>query len=374
MKKPYLLVTVALVLAAGLGASGVRADDQEGAGIFRLSLITETMALPFAMPNLPNMANIPGLAAMFKPRRSVSSDAVYPNKAVAPIWVSVPADLHLPDNKLVLNVPPPSTTGGPGGGGGGGGGQAPPVKMEFVTKLYWHPDTAAGPIGSDITIDTSQLPRVPRGAPQMPPSADWQKLLEERARTASGSAQIMLDAATGQGDYTLNTGKLTMPLAGFLPGLHVTAPAALASVNLPDGIPVTWDPVPGARGYILRAMSMTKEGDKTTLIRWVSTLQQPPGRVQNGEDYQQDTTISDDLAASILLPAGTVSCMVPPGIFPEKPDFFTLSVIAVGADYYDKINNGADANSITIYGKIRSKWTGMKMGHMPGMPPQGAGG
>ena len=373
MRKPYLLVIAALVLAAGLPASGVRADAQETAGIFRLSLITETMALPFALPNIPNMPNIPGMAGLFKPRRSVSSDAVYPNQAVPPIWVSVPADLHLPDNKLVLNVPPPITTGGPTGGGGGQtGGNQQPVKMEFVTKLYWHPDTAQGPLGSDVTIDTSKLPRAPRGAPQMPPAAGWEKMMEERARTASGSAPITLDAATGQGSYTLNTGNLTMPLAGFLPALHVTAPAALNSVNLPDGILVTWDPVPGARGFILHAMSMTKEGDKTTLIRWVSTLQQPPERVQNSDDYQQDTTISDDLAANILLPAGTASCLVPPGIFPATPDFFTLDVVAVGADYYDKINQGATANSITIYGKIRSKWKGMKMGKMMGMPQGGA--
>jgi hypothetical protein len=365
MKTPGFLLTVALFLGLALGARGVRAADQEVPVKYVVTLSTETTALPFAMPNIPNMANMPGMAAMFKPRRLISGEAEYPHQAVAPIFVTVPVDLMLPANQLVLKVPQPATGGATTAGGQGGGGQS--VKMEIINKLYWHPEVAQGPESSDVTIDTSQF-QGPRG--MVPPTGNWAKIQEQMARSASGSNGKLPETVVGQGNYILNTGGLTIPLGGFLPAIKVETPASLNAVNLPDGIQVTWDPVPGARGFILHAMSMTRspDGSQMTLIRWVSTMVKPPERVQN--DYEQATSIADDLANGILLPATATSCMVPPGIFPPTPDMFTLNVIAVGNDFFD--NHGG----ITMVGKIRAKWNGMKMKMQgnPGMPPQGAGG
>ena len=344
------LLLLTLSLAAG-------AADQETPTKYVLELSTDTMALPFAMPAMPNLPNIPGLGDMFKPKRLVHGEALYPTAAVDPIFVTVPGDLKLKNDKLPLTVEKPMTGQTPGDEAPGT--QPQTGQMQIITKLYWHPDTAEGPLATDVTIDMSQLPQGGPG-PMQVPSAEWQQMLAERARTAAGTTDTLPEKVVGQGNYTLNTGNLTMPLAGFLPPLKVTSPAALNDVNLPDGIEIKWDPVPGALGFILHAFSMTREGDKSTLIRWVSTLHEPPQRVR--DDYQQETTIADDLANGVLLPPETVLCKVPAGIFPEKPDMFMLDVIAVGQDYYDH------ANGVTLVGKIRARWTGMKMGNLPGLP------
>ncbi len=333
--------------------------DQERPTKYVLELSTDTTALPFALPAIPGMPNIPGLGDMMKPRRLLHGEAVYPTGAVAPIFVTVPGDLKLQNNKLILQVEQPMAGGGQTPGSQGPGTQPQPGQVQLVTKLYWHPDTAEGPIATDETIDTAQLPQSGPGQMQIP-STQWQQIQAERDRTATGTTDTLPDNVVGQGNYTLNTGDLTMPLAGFLPPLKVTSPVALNEVNLPDGIEVKWNPVPGTRGFILHGLSMTREGNKSTIIRWVSTLQEPPPRVQ--DDYQQETTIADDLANGLLLPPETVSCQVPAGIFPEKPDMFMLDVIAVGQDYYDHLNG------VTLVGKIRARWTGMKMGMLQGMP------
>jgi hypothetical protein len=118
--------------------------------------------------------------------------------------------------------------------------------------------------------------------------------------------------------------------------------------------------VPGAKGFIIQA-SGTTDMSKTamTMILWVSTLTEPPQRVRN--DFEQATTIADDLQNGILLPPETTSCKIPPGVFPDELRMLTVNVIAVGADYYDK------TEGTTAVGKIRSKWTGMKMAGMAGM-------
>ena len=361
-----LLLTAGLCASLALaGALAGWAADQEAPVKYVLELSTETMAMPFAMP--ANMPSIPGMADMFKPKRIIRGEATYPNAAMAPIWVTVPADLKLKSNKLVLEVPQPAGTTEPGGGEGGQAGQG--GKMEISTKLYWHPTTAEGPIANDISFDSSKLPQ-PKGqrGAVMPPAGDLQKYLDDLAKTASGSNDKLPEKVVGAGDYTLNTGSQTIPLAGFLPPIKVTAPASLMTSKPEEGIELKWDPVPGALGFIIHATSMTKEGDKLTIVRWVSTLQEPPVRVQN--DYQQETTIADDLANGVLLPPETVTCMIPPGIFPETSSMFTVDVIAVGQDFYDA------AGGVTKVGKIRSKWTGMKMGGagaMPGMPPAEGG-
>ncbi len=360
MGHPGLPLYVVICLGAVLLGVQTWAADPETPTKYILELSTETTALPFTLeiPDIPGMPKIPKLEEMFKPQRLVTGRAVYPHEPVPPIFVTVPKDLGLPGNKLELQVPRSLP------GEGTPGGEAPPEgkkpeKQELEVRLYWHPDVAEGPAVEEFTLDPATMPEVPEGDLPAPPAL-YKEMLAEMGRTASGTANVEKERAVGQGDYTLNTGKLTIPLAGFLPVLNVTSPAKLAEANLPEGVELKWNPVPGARGFIVHAMSMTREGNKSTIIRWVSTLQKPPERVQ--DDYEQATTIADDLANGILLPPETVSCKVPAGIFPEKPGMFMLDVMAIGNDFYDQ------ARGVTLVGKIRAKWSGMTMGEMPEMP------
>jgi len=123
-------------------------------------------------------------------------------------------------------------------------------------------------------------------------SADWQKIMDEMARTG----QWLYPEDPGhRGSATATTPSTPAPspsrLTAFLPALKVTSPASLQAINPPDGVALQWDPVPGALGFIVHAMSMSHTQDVTTIIRWVSTINKPPDRVQS--DYQQATSIAD---------------------------------------------------------------------------------
>jgi len=164
----------------------------------------------------------------------------------------------------------------------------------------------------------------------------------------------------GKGDYTLNTGNLVMPLAGFLPPLKLLEPKSLAEVKPEEGIALRWEPVAGAKGFLVHATGMVFQEERiSTIITWVSTRREPPERVRS--DYEVATTVEDDVRDGILLPAETAGCRVPPEVF-VGVSTLTVVVTAVGADYYDRVGD------TEIRGRIRSKWTGMKLAG-PAAPP-----
>jgi hypothetical protein len=326
---------------------------------FTLTLSTRTQALPFKMPNIPNMPNIPGMADFGKPQRTIEGQAVYGEQAVEPIFVTVPGDLKLKQNRLVLTVPKPAgpTVVGPAEPGA----QPQGGKFKVTSKLYWHPDTAEGPIAQSAEIDLSQAGPGP-GRPGMAmPQFDLGALMEGMEKTATGQESKLPENVVGQGNYVLNTGG-TAVLDGFLPAIKVAQPEDLNETDLTQGIDVQWEAVEGARGYILHAMGMVGamgQAQEMTTIQWVSTLKEPPDRVRS--DYTVATTIQDDLDSGILLPGDATSCKVPPDIFPEDVTMFTLTVTAVGNDFY------SNTDDIVVYGRIRSEWTGMRMAGMMGM-------
>jgi hypothetical protein len=355
------LETVLLVcLALALGAHLAYAIGQEPANKFTLILSTDTMLMPFKMPAMPaGVALPPGfhMPDFSAPKRNITGEAHYPNAAVEPIFVTVPADLGLPNNQLPLLVPqpPPSTPGQPGQGG-----QGQTQSVKYTTMLYWHPDTYQGPVTN--SFNTASMPAMRPGQPPAIPTSGGVDWAAELARTASGNKGDLPKTVVGQGNYVLNTGGLTAPLDGFLPPLLVTAPDDLKTVDLTQPLTITWKPVAGARGFILHARGMVMNGQNDyTMIQWVSTLAQPPERVR--DDYRQETTIADDLQNGILLPPDTTQCVMPGGMFPANLTSFTLAVTAVGNDFYSQ------ENGVTIVGTIRAKWTAMKMGGM-GAPPQ----
>lgn len=355
MTKTSLRYVLLLAVGLALLAGAAQAADQEKPTTYTLTLSTESQAMPFkmpAIPNMPNLPNMPDFAAMFKPKRVISGNATYPNQAVEPIFVTVPGDLNLPDNKLVLQVPKPV----PAPPGGEEGGVAPPpTKFDMTVLVYWHPETAQGPLDKSIHVDTSTLPRGGR----MNPGAMGAMGGFDPGKWAFGSQGKLPPNVVGKGDYVLNTGSLDAPLDGFLPAIEVSKPEGLNDVDPNAGFTVEWKPVAGARGFIIHAMGTVMAGGKMTkMIHWVSTLNQPPERVWY--DYQQATTIADDLANGILLPPDTTSCQVPPGIFPGVT-MFTLTVTAIGNDYFSA------EGGVTVVGKIRAKWTAMKMPNMGGM-------
>lgn len=350
-------VPAALLLCAAAASA-----QQEAPTKYVVSLTTQTTAMPFKMPRLPNMPKIPGVTDMMAPQRQVSAFAEYPHRAVEPIFVTVPADLKLRDNKLNLSLPkavtmkmdvsPDQTTDVKPNGG---------TKSEFRIRLYWHPDSAAGPISNTLSNESAPLLEFPRrGGGGFAP--ELSRIGSDPAKRADGGETKLPANAVGRGEYVLNTGGASAPLDGFLPALNVKQPEGLADVKLSEGIDVQWDPVPGARGFILYAFSTKQNGKNSmTMTRWVSTQNEPPERIRS-DDYEQATTIADDLQAGILLPPQANSCRVPGGIFEDDAEMFTLSVIAVGNDYYDH------AQGITVVGKIRAKWQAMKMKGLGGMP------
>jgi hypothetical protein len=226
------------------------------------------------------------------------------------------------------------------------------------SKLYWHSDTAQGPVASALTLDSRHAAPGAVGL-----GADWKQREDERARTASGWASLP-DTAVGQGDYTLPAGSLTIPLGALLPALKVTAPTTMGGINPAEGLMVTWEPVPGARGYLVSALAIGGAigSDKFSVVRWVSSTIQPPERAQR--QYEPATTIADDVAAGILLPPTAVSCQIPAGIFPELGSLgsFSLTVVAVGDDFSE------DRRGVALRGRIRSTWSGLEVA-----PRQGTG-
>jgi hypothetical protein len=359
-----LMFTVALLALVATMAMG----QQERTQKFVLELKTSMRPSAFKMPVIPGMPtipNMPDLSALFgktSATRNINGQAVYPDKAVDPIFVLVPADLTLPDNKLVLKVSKPFRI--PEGLTEPETPTTPtiPQRMKFTSKLYWHPTVAEGLTVTSLDVDLSKTRSTGGGAAPGPGNLDDQWMLDME-KSASGSESKLPATAVGHGSYVLNTGG-TAVLDGFLPAIQVTTPDDISAVKLEDGIDVQWQPVTGARGFILHATAMAGDpGAAQTFTTWVSTLHEPPARVLNG--YEQDTSISDDLANGILLPPTTTQCMVPPGIFDSAARTFTLTATAVGNDFYDT------TGGITVRGKIRSEWSATKM---PGMGFPGMGG
>lgn len=352
------MVVVGGMVVAGSGRATFA--QQERTERFVIELVTQTMAMPFKMPAMEGMPNIPGLTDMFAPKRRVAGEATYPNKAVEPVFVTAPTDLGLPQNKLPLRVAKPAQGEGREGAGGTGTG-----KVQLTVKLFWGCGRARGPIENSINFDTSKV-RMSGGKKGMP-GADWGQSREWNDKTATGSEEKLPAKVVGKGQYVLNTNG-TAVLDGFLPPIKVTQPESLAEANIAEQLEVAWEPVNGARGYILHAMGMTMQGQQIKgLVNWVSTASEPPERVRN--DYEQATTIADDLKNGILLSSDTTSCTIPAGIF-RGIDTFVLTVTAVGNDYFDR------TVGLTVVGKIRSKWTCVKskeMEGMQGMPGMGGG-
>jgi hypothetical protein len=224
----------------------------------------------------------------------------------------------------------------------------PEGRMVVTTKLYWHPETAEGPITD--TFDSSKMPtsRGPMGGMAMP---DLERLAAGPEPEAYGAESKLPEKVVGSGDYVLNTTG-TASMTGFLPPLKVTAPEDFGEVVPAEGFTLEWEPVAGARGYIIHVngqqMDVADENDmKMAMTAWVSTRDEPPMRVRYG--YQQQTTISDDLEAGILLPAEATSCIVPPGVF-GAVDMLRITVTAVGNDFY------SGEGGVTVFGTIRSEW------------------
>ena len=266
------------------------------------------------------------------PTRTITGVAEYAQAAKEPIYLTVPADLALADNRLPLHVPETNTA--------GAGGETKP--MELVTKTYWHPDEAQGPISDTLKMGAGRTGAT-AGAPDL------------AAQQAMGSENNLPPAVKGQGNYVLNTGG-TATLDGYLAPLSVSAPD-MSKLDVTKPIKVEWEAVPGARGYFLAAMGMSLAGAgtdaaKMTQTLWVSTLIEPPARVRGG--YMQDKSIADDLKTGILLPAATTSCVIPGGIF-KGINMLTLRVQAIGNDFYS-VEGG-----VTVIGTIRSEWMGMAM-------------
>ena len=309
-----------------------------------VNLVTRTQAMP-KIPGLPAGIKIPGMGG--GATRMITGRAVYAVGPVAPIYLTVPADLGLANNRLVLNVPKPGVDGADGetADGGGTGGS-----VEMTNKVYWHPDEAKGPITDNVKMSMGN--RRGMGGMQMP-NLD-QSLLAELGKEANGSEMKLPANVKGQGNYVCNTGG-TATLDGFLPPLDVTEPA-LEKVNPNAGFTLKWSPVPGARGYLIAIMAMKNQGDdnhtKMNMTSWYSTLGEPPMRVRGA--YTPATTIADDLKDGILLPGDTTSCKVPAGMFGDGYDMLVVKAEAIGNDFYSPA-------SPTVYGVIRSEWSAMKM-------------
>lgn len=362
-------ISLSLVVSGIVAALALGHAQQETTKTFYLTLSTR-VDMPMKIPGIPDLGDIPGMpnipgmpdgAHAGKPYREITGRAVYPSQAVAPIFVTVPADLKLPQNRLVLEVPKPVTA-MTGEGGEEGTGEQPKGHLVLTTRLYWHPETAEGPITD--TFDSAQMPTAegPMGGMAAP---DLERLSLAPEPEAYGENSKLPEAVVGNGDYVLNTGG-TATMTGFLPPLKVTAPEDFGEVVPADGFTLEWEPVAGARGYIVHVngqkMDMADESNITMdMTWWVSTRDEPPMRVRYG--YRQETTISDDLEAGILLPADATSCVVPPDLFGDL-DMLRVTVTAVGNDFY------SSQDGLTVFGTIRSEWTttlmlmGMDMGDL----------
>lgn len=347
MTMVLLLLLTAPVLAA----------DAPAVREYTLELTTSVSAPMMAMPAYPGM---PGAGGP-QPSRTIAGEAVYVAAApVTPVFVAVPESLQLRDNRLPLQVTqmPEGMAMPPAGMGAMPGGR---MHIEMKNILWWHPDTAAGPLTENISTDVDMSAR--GGArPGMPAPEQMQRVRAELDRTAEGNENVVPMTAVGRGAYVLNTGGHTMPLAGFLLPLVVSEPASISSVDLNLPLTVVWNSDTAARGYILHARGMVMQGQQVKeTVLWVSTDSCPPERVRTG--YEVGTTIADDVRNRILLPPGTTRCVIPPAIFAHV-DMLTLTLTAVGDDY------AADTRGCRYRARIRSEWTATKM---QGMGGPGAG-
>lgn len=315
---------------------------------FHLTLRTRVDA-PMRMMGMPDM-QIPGMPTG-EPQRSVIGRAVYEEAAVEPIFVTVPEDLQFADNRLVLRLPVPVTA---EEGEDEGNDDETPEKtpdMEMTNTLYWHPDEARGPVTETFTVEGGQGSAGGMGM-TMP---DLSRIVQEvNNREAEGSEVVKPKTVVGRGDYVLNTAG-TATLDGFLPPLQMISPD-MSQLAPAQGITVQWEPIAGARGYLVSAVGTNMDGDedamKMTIISWYSTINEPPMRIRGG--YQQETTIADDLRDGVLLPGDTTSCVVPAGIFDDIM-MLTITVEAIGNDFY------SNEQGTTVFGTIRSEWSGMGM-------------
>lgn len=344
----YRVTALSVMLILGVTALMPAVAQQQPTKTLYVTLLTKTQQ-PMKIPGMENMPAMPGMPTG-APTWNVIGRAKYDQKPVEPLFVTVPADLKLPDNKLMLHLPKPTRI---EGGTGRTDGPSETKDMEMVSKLYWHPDEAKGPVTETFKIKGGK-----RGAGGMPgmamPNLD-DIIIDQEGYEAEGNESNLPVNVKGQGNYVCNTGG-TATLDGFLPPLQVTSPD-MSKLTPETGILVKWQPITGARGYLISATGMNTDNTdednlKMTSIAWFSTLVQPPMRIRGG--YQQETTIADDLANGILLPGNTTSCKIPGGIFNDVM-MLMIRVEAIGNDFYSK------ADGKTVFGTIRSEWNGMAM-------------
>ncbi len=339
-----------LALCALIAVSAVVTGAVEpGPKSLDLTLTTHSTAPMFALPpGMPPGMTIPGLTDMNKPTRSIDGSAEYRRVPAGSIHVSVPGDLGLAGDRLVLRLSRPEAVSIPDSIPSGRG-PAPSGRFQMTTKQYWRPNTAAGPLVNEIDVDLSQY----SGADGRMPSRRTMERAMERAgidRTATGEEDVPnVGPGVGRGAYVLNTGSVTVPIEGFLAAVNVSEPASIMSIDPVAGFELVWQSDPLARGYILHATGMVMEGQSVKeIIKWVSTESTPPERVRDG--YEPATTIAADVAAKILLPPGTSRCRVPSGVFTERVNMVTIKVTAVGPDFRTTV----DSTLVTV--KIRSEW------------------
>lgn len=349
-----------LVVLALLCATAASAAEQPAARVYTLELLTSVTAPMFAMPaGMPQMPGMPDFGG--KPSRTISGSAEYAVAAVEPIHVTVPSSLGLAANRLKLSVSKFEMPEMPSNMPPQRGQATGRMEVDMTTKVFWHPETAHGPLTSRIKMDVDLSARP--GTPGAVPQRYLDRVQEQADRTAEGSDAVNREGAPGDGDYVLNTGGFTMPLPGFLQPIKVTKPASIMEINPAQAIELVWEPDTLARGYIVHARGMVMENQKLKeMILWVSTESTPPERVREG--YEVATTIADDVRRKILLPPGSTRCTIPGGLFGEV-NMLMITITAVGDDFTGK------QGDCVLKGRIRSEWSanrmkGMGAGMMPG--------
>jgi hypothetical protein len=386
MSRPIWLRAAAVVL---LMAVCVLTAHAQRATRYSLELWTQTHGFPsetamykqlmaqFAnmpkTPGMPDMSEMMGnIAAMGAPTRRIGGEAAYPGKAPEPIYVTVPKDLKLEKDRLPLEVPKAEPLPADFAANMAGAGEAGLKPMHFEQKLYWNPVVAKGPVTKSYDIDVNATMR---GAARVDPrtlAGAAGATRADVAETATGEETQLPQEVVGRGDYTLNTGGV-IALTGFLPPINVTAPQDAAEIVPGKGFELKWDPVPGARGFILFVSQFINKPGAAQTIYWVSTTVQPPERLIWNQ-YEQATTISDDLRDGILMAPETTSCIVPPDVFIAGVPMM-ISLWAIGNDTWDNTDN------YLRQGKIRALWngntaaaamgTGGRRGRTPGAMPPG---
>lgn len=326
------------------------------------AMYTQLMAQLAAMPKgpgMPDMSSMMGdMAALGAPTHRIKGEAAYPGKAPEAIWVTVPSDLKLERDRLPLTVPKPvALPADVVANMGAGGTNAPP--MHFEQKLYWNPAVAKGPVIKSYDVDPSKLPRGV-SARQLQGMALGEERETDGGQVATGENDKLPPAVVGRGTYILNTGG-EIPLEGFLSPITVTAPQNAADVVPEKGFELKWNPVQGARGFILFVSQFLNVPGESRAVYWVSTTVQPPERLI-WNHYEQATTIADDLRDGILMPGEATSCVVPPGVFVAGTPLM-ISLWAIGNDYWDH------TGQLLRQGTLRALWNGNTFAAAAGMGP-----